>query len=156
MKACDTATRGPYAVGTNGTSYLICQGKGYINPLWYRYTLNTLPRVLWNTNTYDIHSQKIFELIGPPFLHTVIYLQTLSYWLDVVAEREEDKDKCRHHRYIYNIFYATETYIMHFLEAAQFLNAPVLSGRKVNFTLGPTVGVWALKLLFSHLHKITN
>ena len=28
--------------------------------------------------------------------------------------------------------YATETYIMHFLEVARFLNAPVLSGCKVN------------------------
>ena len=33
--------------------------------------------------------------------------------------------------------YATETYIMHFLEAAQFLNAPILAGRKENFTLRP-------------------
>ena len=55
------------------------------------------------------------------------------------------------------IFYATETYIMHFLEAAWFLNAPVLAGCKVNFTLRPGVGVWALKQpLCSHLHKITN
>ena len=44
------------------------------------------------------------------------------------------------------IFYATETYIMPFLEAAQFLNAQVLAGRKENFTLRPG----------SHLHKITN
>ena len=30
------------------------------------------------------------------------------------------------------IFYAMETYIMHFLETAGFLNAPDLTGRKVN------------------------
>ena len=36
---------------------------------------------------------------------------------------------------------------MHFLEAARFLNALVLAGRKVNFTLPP---------LCSHLNKITN
>ena len=36
-----------------------------------------------------------------------------------------------------SIFYATETYIMHFLEAAQFLNAPVLAGRKVNVLYDP-------------------
>ena len=35
------------------------------------------------------------------------------------------------------IFYATETYIMDFLEAAQFLNAPVLAGRKVNLLYAP-------------------
>ena len=34
-------------------------------------------------------------------------------------------------------FYATETYITHFLEAAQFPIAPALVGRKVNFTLRP-------------------
>ena len=34
-------------------------------------------------------------------------------------------------------FYATETYIMHFLEAAWFPKAPVLAARKVNFTLRP-------------------
>ena len=43
---------------------------------------------------------------------------------------------------------------MHFLEAARFLNAPDLVGRKVNFTprfgsLGLAVGVWALKQLCS-------
>ena len=41
------------------------------------------------------------------------------------------------------IFYAMETYIMHFLEADRFLNATVLAGHKVN-------------ILFSHLHKITS
>ena len=70
----------------------------------------------------------------------------------------------------YYKFYATETYIMHFLEAPGFLNAPVVAGRKVNYTLCPgfstetpthfTPGpysVWALKQpLCSHLHKITN
>ena len=35
------------------------------------------------------------------------------------------------------IFFATETYITHFLEAARFPKAPVLAGRKVNFTLHP-------------------
>ena len=54
---------------------------------------------------------------------------------------------------------------MHFLEAAQFLNTPVLAGRKVNVLyapglaarLPPTPAVWALKQpLCSHLHKITN
>ena len=40
-------------------------------------------------------------------------------------------------------FYATETYIMHFLEAARFLNAPVLAGRKVNFTLCPSFCIFA-------------
>ena len=34
-------------------------------------------------------------------------------------------------------FYATETYITHFLEAARFPKVPVLAGRKVNFTLRP-------------------
>ena len=34
-------------------------------------------------------------------------------------------------------FYATKTYIMHFLEAARFLNAPVLAGRKVNVLYTP-------------------
>ena len=34
-------------------------------------------------------------------------------------------------------FYATDTYITHFLEAARFPKAPVLAGRKVNFTLRP-------------------
>ena len=56
---------------------------------------------------------------------------------------------------------------MHFLEAARFFNTPDLAGRKVNagrkvyFTprcgsLHLAVGVWALKQLCSHLHKITN
>ena len=47
---------------------------------------------------------------------------------------------------------------MHFLEPTQFLNAPDLSGRKVNAcTLRPAVRGWALKQpLCSHLHKITN
>ena len=50
---------------------------------------------------------------------------------------------------------------MYFLEVARFLNAPDLAGRKVCFlprcgTLRPAVGVWALKQLCSHLHKITN
>ena len=56
---------------------------------------------------------------------------------------------------------------MHFLEPAQFLNAPDLAGHKVNaghkvyFTaccgsVRPAVGVLALKKLCSHLHKITN
>ena len=61
-------------------------------------------------------------------------------------------------------FYATETYIMHFLEGIWFPNAPDLAGHKVNnvyFThrcgsLWTAVGVWALKQLCSHLHKITN
>ena len=34
-------------------------------------------------------------------------------------------------------FYATETYIMHFLEAAQFLNAPDLARRKVIVLYAP-------------------
>ena len=34
-------------------------------------------------------------------------------------------------------FYATEMYIMHFLEPAQFLNAPDLAGRKVNVLYNP-------------------
>ena len=37
----------------------------------------------------------------------------------------------------FNIFYATETNIMHFLEATQFLNAPALAGCKVNVLYGP-------------------
>jgi len=42
---------------------------------------------------------------------------------------------------------------MHFLEAAQFLNALVLAVRLPP----PTTAVWALKQpLCSHLHKITN
>jgi len=47
---------------------------------------------------------------------------------------------------------------LHFLEAAQFLNAPVLAGRKVNILYVPGLAaVWALKQpLCSHLHKITN
>ena len=55
---------------------------------------------------------------------------------------------------------------MHFLEAARFLYAPVLAGRKVNVLYAPglaarppppTTAVWALKQpLCSHLHKITN
>ena len=60
-------------------------------------------------------------------------------------------------------FYATETYIMHSLELAGFLNAPHLAGRKVKgyfmtrcWSLHPAVGVWALKPPFSHLHKNTN
>ena len=62
-------------------------------------------------------------------------------------------------------FYAAKTYIMHFLEAAQFLNDQVLARRKVNVLyapgltvrLPPTTAVWALKQpLCSHLHKITN
>ena len=58
-------------------------------------------------------------------------------------------------------FYATETYIMHFLEPARFLNAPDLAGCKGYFMPGcgslcPALGVWALKQLCSHLHKITN
>ena len=35
------------------------------------------------------------------------------------------------------IFYAMETYIMHFLEPAQFLKAPDLAGRKVNLLYTP-------------------
>jgi len=38
---------------------------------------------------------------------------------------------------IYCYIYATETYIMHFLEAAQFLNSPVLAECKVNLLLAP-------------------
>jgi len=70
-------------------------------------------------------------------------------------------------------FYATETYIMHFLEAPQFLNArdlarykinvghKVNAGRKVYFrprcgSLHPAVGVLALKQFCSHLQKITT
>ena len=34
-------------------------------------------------------------------------------------------------------FYATETYITHFLEAARVPKALVLAGHKVNFTLRP-------------------
>ena len=52
---------------------------------------------------------------------------------------------------------------MHFLELAQFLHAPHLAGRKVKgyftprfWSLSPAVGVWALKPLFSHLHKNTK
>ena len=59
--------------------------------------------------------------------------------------------------------YATETYIMHFLEFARFLHAPHLAGRKVKgyfmtccWSLRPAVGAWALKPLFSYLHKNTN
>ena len=37
----------------------------------------------------------------------------------------------------YKIFYATETYITHFLEATRFPEAPVLAGHKTNFTLRP-------------------
>jgi len=47
------------------------------------------------------------------------------------------------------VIYATETYSMHFPEPAQFLNVPVLAGRKVNFTLRLPlggVGSWALAL----------
>jgi len=36
-----------------------------------------------------------------------------------------------------NLFYATETYIMHFLEPARFLIAPDLAGRKVNLLYAP-------------------
>ena len=39
----------------------------------------------------------------------------------------------------YNMFYATETYITHLLEAARFPKAPVIAGRKVNFNLRLTV-----------------
>ena len=35
------------------------------------------------------------------------------------------------------IFCVMETYIMHFLEAARFLNATVLAGRKVNILFAP-------------------
>ena len=67
--------------------------------------------------------------------------------------------------------YATETYIMHFLEPTWFLNAPDLAGRKVNVLYDPGLAqrppplhtraikwsVWAMKQpLCSHLHKITN
>ena len=52
---------------------------------------------------------------------------------------------------------------MHFLELARFLHAPHLAGHKVRgyftprcWSLRPAVGVWALKPLFSHLHKNTN
>ena len=52
---------------------------------------------------------------------------------------------------------------MHFLELARFLNALHLAGRKVKGYFMPrcwslllAVGVWALKPLFSHLHKNTN
>ena len=52
---------------------------------------------------------------------------------------------------------------MHFLEIARFLNAPHFGGHKVKgyftprcWSLRPAVGVWALKPLFSHLHKNTN
>ena len=60
---------------------------------------------------------------------------------------------------------------MHFLEPAQFINAPDLLGHKVNVLYNPglaerppptsavyiPVGVWALKQpLCSHLQKITN
>ena len=52
---------------------------------------------------------------------------------------------------------------MHFLELAQFINAMHLAGRKVKgyfmplcSSFRPDVGVWALKLLFSYLHKNTN
>ena len=45
---------------------------------------------------------------------------------------------------------------MHFLDAARFLNAQVLAWRKVNLSLRPAVGVWALKQPCSHLHQITN
>ena len=45
-------------------------------------------------------------------------------------------------------FYAMETYIMHFLEAAQFLNAPVLAGRKVNVLYAPGLAFfWPKQLL---------
>ena len=61
------------------------------------------------------------------------------------------------------IFDATETYIMHFLEAARFLNAPVLAGRKVKVLYTPGLAArfpplpTALKQpLCSHVHKITN
>jgi len=65
------------------------------------------------------------------------------------------------------IFYATETYIMLFLEPARFLNALDLVGRKVDVLYIPglaerppptpavyiPLGVWALKQpLCSHLH----
>ena len=33
--------------------------------------------------------------------------------------------------------YATKTYIMHFLEAARFLNALIVAGRKVNLHYDP-------------------
>ena len=51
------------------------------------------------------------------------------------------------------LFYATETYIMHFLEASGFLDAPVLAGPNVNVLHNPGL---AGRPLCSHLHKITN
>ena len=52
---------------------------------------------------------------------------------------------------------------MHFLELARFLNTLHLAGHKVKGSImphcrsfHPAVGVWALKPLFSHLHKNTN
>ena len=52
---------------------------------------------------------------------------------------------------------------MHFLEFARFLNTLRLAGHKVKgyiiprcWSFHPTVGVWVLKPLFSHLHKNTN
>ena len=49
------------------------------------------------------------------------------------------------------------------MRLARFRNAPHLAGRKVKgyftprcWSLRPAVGVWALKPLFSHLHKTTN
>ena len=38
-------------------------------------------------------------------------------------------------------YYAKEMFIMHFLEAARFLNAPVLAGRKVNVLYVPGLAV---------------
>ena len=45
---------------------------------------------------------------------------------------------------------------MHFLEAARFLNAPVLAGLKVNVLYAPGLAARLPLSLCSHLNKITN
>ena len=67
----------------------------------------------------------------------VLFGQNVTCLVQKVGEGMCQEDPAIKQCMMLCIFYAMETYIMHFLEPARFLNAPDLAGQKVNVLYDP-------------------